>query len=183
MHNIQYFDYKENVDQKKVAAEIQEYIEENGEYGGDGIRWCRETICANRQDAEKWIKEHDNNWYDNIAVRYYDPIIERSQKLDELSQKIREAYALYSERNNANYIKTRTSEFIGCGNCKSRMAAKYLRGNFCPICGLDLRPDTMIKSIAAAKNKWENAQKTKQEYINKHSKKEVRWLVKFEYHT
>lgn len=183
MHNIEYFDYKENVNQREVDNEVQDYISENGEYGGESVRWCRDAICNNRADAEKWISEHDKGWYDQLAVRYYKPIPFKSKKLDELDAKVKEAFTVFNERNNANYIKTRTSEFIGCGNCKSRLASKYLQGNFCPICRADLRPDTTLKSIAAAKNKWENAQKTRQEYINKHSQKEIHWLVKIEYHT
>lgn len=183
MHNIEYFDYKENVDQRKVANKVANYIEENGEYGGEGVRWCRETICADRDEAEKWISSHDKGWYDQLAVRYYHAIPTKTKKLEELDQKIQEAYKVYNEKDRAVYVKTRTSEFIGCGNCKSRLASKLLNGNFCPVCRADLRPETTLKSIAAAKNKWETAQKTRKEYINTHSKKEICWLVKIEYHT
>lgn len=183
MHNIEYFDYKENIDQRKVINEVADYINRNGEYGGEDIRWCRETICSDRDEAKKWIEEHDKGWYDQLAVKYYSSINTKTAKTEELDKKIKEAYDIYLQRNNACYPKTRTSEFIGCGKCKSRLASKYLSGNFCPVCRTDLRPDTTLKAIAAAKTKWENAQKAKKEYIDKHSKKEVRWLVKIEYHT
>ncbi len=183
MHNIDYFDYKENVDQKKITNELMDYIQENGEYGGEDIRWCREAICENEEAARKWIEGHDNGWYDQLAVRYYKPIPNKTKKLEELDQKVKDAYSVYNERNNASYVKTRTSDFIGCSNCKSRMNAKYLLRNFCPICGEDLRTETILKSIAAAKSKWEAAKKTREDYINKHSNKEIRWLVKIEYHT
>ena len=185
-HNIEYYDYKENVDKKKVWAELNEYVEhctwQEGGSGLESIRW-NDHICASYEEAKEWIRQHDRGWYDQLAVKFYSPLFQKSAKTEELDKKIKEAYDVYSKRNNICYPKTRTSEFIGCSKCKSRLASKYLSGNFCPICRADLRPDTTLKAITAAKNKWENAQKTKRDYIDKHSKKEIFWLVKIEYHT
>lgn len=186
MHNIEFYDYKENVDRTKVWAELSDYVEHcTWTEGGNGIEFIRwnEYVCSSYEEAKKWIEEHDKGWYEQLAVKYYAPINTKTAKTEELDKKIKEAYDIYSQRNNACYPKTRTSEFIGCGKCKSRLASKYLLGNFCPVCRTDLRPDTTLKAIAAAKTKWENAQKAKKEYIDKHSKKEIRWLVKIEYHT
>ena len=186
MHNIELYDYKENVDKKEVYADLNDYVEHatwaEGGSGIESIRW-NNVVCEDYEAAKKWIESHDKGWYDQLAVKYYSPVHEKSKKLDELDQKIKEAYDVYNKRNSAIYVKTRTSEFIGCSRCKSRLASQYLQGNFCPICRADLRPDTTLKSIAAAKIKWENAQKTKKDYVDKHSKKEIRWLVKIEYHT
>lgn len=186
MHNIEHYDYREDVDKKVVQAELNEYVSHRTwQEGGDGIdpiRW-NNYVCKNYKEAEKWIEQNDKGWYDQLAVKYYSPIDTKTAKLDELDKKIREAYKVFDERNGVCYPKTRTSEFIGCGKCKSRMASKYLSGNFCPVCHTDLRPETMIKSIEAARTKWENAQKNRAEYVDKHSKKEIRWLVKIEYHT
>lgn len=186
MHNIEFYDYKESVDKKEVYADLNDYVEHQtwaeGGSGLEGIRW-NDTVCESYEAAKEWIKKHDRGWYDQLAVKYRSPVHEKSKKLEELDQKIKEAYDIYNKRNSAIYVKTRTSEFIGCGHCKSRLASQYLRTNFCPICRTDLRPDTMLKAIAAAKNKWENAQKTKRDYVDKHNKKETRWLVKIEYHT
>ena len=186
MHNIEHHDYKENVNKNEVWAELNDYVEHcTWEEGGNGIeriRW-NEHICNSYEEAQEWIKQHDRGWYDQLAVKYYSPVAQKSAKIDELNNKIKETYDIYSKRNNACYPKTRTSEFIGCGKCKSRLASQYLQGNFCPVCRADLRPDTTLKSIASAKAKWENAQKAKKDYVDKHSKKEIRWLVKIEYHT
>lgn len=183
MHNIEYFTYKENIDKKAVENEINDYIEENGEYGGDNIRWCNNKICSDIEEAKRFIHDNDRGSYDHLAIRYYHPLSVETDKLKELEQKVRDTYNEYFKRDSASYVKTRTSEFIGCNRCKSRLASKYLTGNFCPVCRADLRSETIIKSIAAAKNKWETAKKNREEYINKHSKKEICWLVKIEYHT
>ena len=186
MHNIEHYNYPEKVNKKEVQAELNDYVShETWQEGGGGIdpiRW-NDYVCSSYKEAEEWIKKHDKGWYDQVAVKYYSPIKTKTAKVDELEVKILDSYRIYTERNNACYPKTRTSEFIGCSKCKSRLATKYLSGNFCPVCHADLRPESTLKSIIAAENKWKNAVKMREEYIDKHSKKEIRWLVKIEYHT
>ena len=46
-----------------------------------------------------------------------------------------------------------------------------------------MRPEYILKSIQAAKNKMERAEKEVSDYAKKKGKKEIRWLVKIEYHT
>ena len=183
MHNIDYFTYKENTNKRDMEREALNYIAENGEYGGEYIRWNDNIICENRAKAEEWISMNDKGWYDQLAVRFYHHIPPKTKKLKELDEKVQKAYSEYRQKDNANYIKTRTSEFIGCSKCKSRMNSHYLSGNFCPICRSDLRPESTLKSITAAQNKWKNAQKERENYINDHGTKEINWLVKIEYHT
>ena len=186
-HNIEYYDYKENENKRAILADLSNYVShatwQEGGHGIDQIRWLEKDICASYSEAQKYIEAHDKKWYDCLAVRYYEPIREKSKKIDELATKVRDAYRLYDERNSALYPKTRTSEFIGCSKCSSRLATKHLKTNHCPVCHADLRPESTMKSIAAAKAKLERAIKERDEYIDKHSKKEIRWLVKIEYHT
>lgn len=188
MHNIEYYDYKEDVDKRKVFDVLNDYVERRTwEEGGGGIgriRW-NEVLCENYDEAQKWIESHDSGWYDCLAVKFKSPIQEKekSAKLKELDAKIKETYEIYDQRSSVLYPKTRTSEYIGCAACGSRLASKHLCSNKCPVCHADLRPETMLKSIATAKAKWDKAQEARKEYVAKHSKKEIRWLVKIEYHT
>ena len=186
-HNIEHYDYKENVDKKMVQADLNTHVKHatwhEGGHGIEPIRW-NDIVCKNYDEAVKWIEAHDKGWYDQLAVKYYEPVHgEKSKKIDELDAKIQEAYKIYRERSSVVYPKTRTSEFIGCNNCKSRLSSKHLNRNHCPVCNADLRPETMLKSIAAAETKWKKAVENKKEYIETHSKKAIRWLVKIEYHT
>ena len=186
MHNIEYYDYSTSTNKKEIYAELNERVERytwgEGGNGIDEIRW-NDHVCDNYEQAQKWIEQHDKGWYDCLAVRFYSPVVTKSEKIIELDRKIREAYDAYRKKDQELYIKKRTSEFIGCKKCGSRMNSQYLSRNYCPVCGGDLRSDTILKSIASAKNKWENAKKNREDYVNKHSKKEIRWLVKIEYHT
>lgn len=188
MHNIEHYDYPEKVNKKTVQSELNDYVsyETRGEGGGgiDPIRW-NDVVCKSYDDAIKWIESHDKGWYDCLAVKYEEPIksLTKSAKEAELEQKELEARKLYGDRSNALYPRTRTSEFIGCSKCGSRLANKYLNSNFCPVCRADLRPETTLNSIRAAKDKWERAKNALKDYQMNHGRKEVRWLVKIEYHT
>ena len=186
MHNIEHYNYPITANKNEILAELSTMVEhETWREGGAGIRAIRwnDFVCQNYEEAEKWIESHDKGFYDQLAVKYWSPMPFRNEKTKELSQKIDEANKEYYAKNAELYPKTRTSEFIGCGMCKSKLATKHVKSNFCPVCGKDLRPETNLKRIAAAKTKLENARKKYNEYIDKHAKKELRWLVKIEYHT
>ena len=190
MHNIHHADYPLNVNKKSVQTEWDQYAaHEDWQEGCTGldknIRWIESPVYETYEEAEKAIEKLDKGWYDQLAVKYKDniPLTTKSEKLKELEQKVSDAYKEYDKRSSALYVKTRTSEYIGCSACRSRLSSKHLVSNRCPVCHADLRPETTLKLIAAAETKWKKAQQAIKEYIDKHSKKEVRWLVKIEYHT
>ena len=190
MHNIETYTYPATKSKKTITAELDEHVafetryESQGHGCTGGIRWDDTTICLTEEEAEKWIKSHDKGWYDCLAVKYQQPISDgKSAKLAELQKKSQEAFDAYIEKDHELYPQTRTSAFIGCSKCGSKLATKLLRSNHCPVCRADLRPDTTLKAIAAAEAKWQKAVKAHQDYINTHNKKELYWLVKIEYHT
>ena len=192
MHNIEYRVYPEKVDKAKVHKELDQYIHTQtiGE-GGHGlisdIRYLNNAgIAKDRQEAEDIIKKRDMGWYDQLAVRFYSPNVKslvNDKNLVALRAKQADAYKNYTDKNNVVYPMTRTSEFISCRSCKSSMNRLNIISNRCPVCGKDLRPETTLKSIEAAKAKWKKAEKAANDYELAHSKKEVMWLVKIEYHT
>jgi len=186
MHNIEHHVYPEKVDKKKVFEELNSYVEhECWQEGGslDRIRWEEYPILESQKEAEKWIEEHDRGWYDNLAVRFKKPIRVESAKLKELTEETKRTCKEYRDRSAKLYADTVTSTYIGCKSCGSKIARKYLKANNCPICHAELRPEHMLKSVAAAFNKYSRAIKAENDYVNKHSKKEICWLVKIEYHT
>lgn len=72
-HNIQHYDYPENVDRKKVFADLSNYVRhEAWQEGGhlNEIRWLDAKPLPSRDDAEEFLNKHDKGWYDCLAVRY-----------------------------------------------------------------------------------------------------------------
>lgn len=193
-HNIQHYDYPENVDRKKVFADLNNYVRhEAWQEGGhlNEIRWLDAKPLLNRDDAENFIDKHDRGWYDCLAVRYLE--IDRhnpTRAYTELLDRRRKAYGRFTTLNGEVYISTISSAYVGCKRCGSKMnRVAMLKGkteaNRCPVCGADLRPASKLERI-------ENARKAIGEIDQKLAEEElrmakrngtVRWLVKIEYHT
>lgn len=200
-HNIKHCDYPERVDRKKISQEINSYISyETRQEGGSGllhpIRWIEDCgILTDYDAAEKYISEHDNGWYDALAVRYYvvDERLLSSQKLMQLNKQQAELYKKYTEKNEARYVDSVSTAYIGCKQCGSKLSREYLKKmnshvNHCPLCNADLRSVTTQNSIAALKKRLDSCREqvnteTKKLEVKMRKKASVRWLVKFEYHT
>lgn len=189
MHNIEYFTYEENIKRDWVQKELDHYVscetyKEGGNGLGKNIRWLESVgICKDYDEAESCIRDHDRKWYDQLAVRYYEPARGFSdKKLEELRAKERAALDSYHEKDSV-WAKGLKAEYIGCKKCGSRIRKQYIRTNHCPVCTSDLRPETTLKAVKAAENRWKKAQAVVNSYICDHAKKTVKWLVKIEYHT
>ena len=188
-HNIEYVTYSENVDRDMVKHELDRHVAlEDYQEGCVGlyhpIRWLEDTICRNEEEAYKYLEQHDRLYYDNLAVRYYEPVGKPNTKQYQMlhDRTVRE-YNRYIKLNGVVYPQTVTAEFIGCKFCGSRLARVKLNGNRCPVCRGDLRPKGTLKEIAQAEMKWKKAADAETEYKDRHLEKRVRWLVKYEYHT
>lgn len=80
--------------------------------------------------------------------------------LEQVKQKSKDAAKAYFDYDSKNRItEYRTSEYIGCKKCGSKLSSKYLTSNYCPLCKEDLRSATIIERL-----KKLNEQKT--EYQN-----------------
>ena len=187
-HNIEHYTYKENVSKKKIQAELDNYVKhctwQEGGSGTGGIRWIDHVVCKNYEEAKEYIEKHDRGWYDCLAVRYYEYInAPDNVKLKELHDASQAAMNEWGKRDHALYPAALTSSLITCKRCGSKLSREWLHKNVCPVCGVDLRPEHIMKSIEAAKNKYLRAHEKEEEYRQKHLKKEPYWLVKIEYHT
>lgn len=188
-HNIEYRSYDENIHRDFVKRELDHYVSQvdweegcSGLY--NGIRWLDNVpVRSDYEAAEQYLMDNDRGDYDNLAVRYYEYKRKNTKQAMALAEKSKAAAAEYRKRDDAVWAETLTSAFVSCKACGSRLSRLHLRGNFCPVCRADLRPETTIKAIERAKEKLEKAQKAEKEYAKQHSDKRVRWLVKFEYHT
>lgn len=99
-----------------------------------------------------------------IPNKYYGLSDEGREKVQEWKEK-RDVYI------KAHSIHKRTSKYVGCPGSKLNLS--YIRGEKCPLCGTDLRPENTIKKINWYDRKAsECAKKYKQEF----------WLTKIEYH-
>lgn len=188
MHNVEHWSYKENVDRDKVRDEIDYYVAHEDWQEGcagllKGIRWLdAEPICESYSEAVARLEKLDRGGYDNLAVRFYERRKPNDKKMKELVEKAEKALKEYEEVNKASYPKSLHSEFVTCKSCGSKLKRELIRGNSCPLCGVDMRPESWMKRIEVKDAALKKAQREVFEHEKK-GKKEVKWLVKFEYHT
>lgn len=187
-HNIEHYEYPMNVNKDKVQKELDNYVAHADWQEGCGglcrkIRWLEDKVYTSYDEAIEAIKRLDRSDYDQLAVKYYDPLFFSDDKKKELEEESKRLFHELSVVRDFLYPKSLKSALITCRNCGSKLSTKHLRGNLCPVCSTDLRPEHILKKISAAKNRWERADDRLKSYIDKHSKKDIKWLVKIEYHT
>ena len=187
-HNIKYYEYPRNVNKNSVKKNLDNFVaHEDWQEGCSGlynpIRWLGDKIYSSEEEAHEAINKLDKGWYDNLAVLYEMAHEPKDDNVTALQKKVRDAHDEYVRRDSILYSQTVTSALIGCKKCGSRLVRTYLKTNKCPVCHEELRPEHMIKSVEAAKNKWDRSNRDLREYTKKHGKREIMWLVKIEYHT
>jgi len=188
-HSVNYGTYEENVNKKKVQKEWDEYAaNEDWQEGCSGlpnnIRWI-DYVCDSYEDAEKYIDDHDNGWYDQLAVKYRETVKPKTKGYQNLIEKRNTIYkTLEEKRNRIHYSSENTkSEFVGCKHCGSRLATKYIKSNTCPVCGTELRPVSTLNAIKTLEKSLKEINKKIKEMEVKASKKaKIKWFVKVEFH-
>lgn len=193
-HNINYRTCDEKADKAKIEKSINEFVShETWQEGGGGlnspIRWLS-VICESYEEAETYIKNNDRNWYDSLAVRFKECTeFKPSKKLEALLERMNAERQKYNElESNIHYANVQ-SEFIGCKECGSRLARKYIKSNTCPLCHNDLRPQSTLDRIATLYKNWQKVAKEYDELQKAETKKakekncKIKWLIKYEYHT
>lgn len=193
MHNIEFYEYPQNVNRGKVQKELDNLVAHvDWQEGAKGlpnpIQWVERTIYDDRDAAEKAIEIADKNrWYNCMAVLFKEyPRPKPSKELIDLRERIKKIRDAYSKLNDEVSIQNRKSEFIGCPNCGSSLRREKLTGQNCPLCRTDLRSKTSLERLAKAKQKIMDMEVQiikKEKEIERKGKPVVKWLVKIEFHT
>ena len=71
-HAIRYLDYHCSTSEKQILKDINSFAydpQETSGYHGN-LKFHKDIICKNREEAEQKIAELDKGWYDDHAVRY-----------------------------------------------------------------------------------------------------------------
>ncbi len=72
MHAIETLTFPTGTTKRQITKACNERAKECGDYGHglDGEIRFNDTVLRGIAEAQKWIKEHDRGWYDNLAIRY-----------------------------------------------------------------------------------------------------------------
>ncbi len=192
-HNINYWEYPENVNKRTCEAEINEYVRrhtyEEGGHGLDSpIRWINH-VCDNRDDAKAYIESHDKGWYDQLAVMFYEyPKLDPTKTMTTLQSRLRAEIDKRNAYAQAHSIASFKAEYVGCPECGSKLKRELLRGNSCPLCKAELRSKTTMDTLKRYDGNISDLQKEIKAEERKMQEKQrkkakITWLVKTEYHT
>ena len=190
-HNIKYFEYKEDVNRKKVEASLDKFVaHEDREEGCCGlnspIRWIENCgVLDSYDEALDYIKSHDKGWYDSLAVRYRQFDGKKTASLKKAEEKACVAKKKYIDLTNRFHFADIKADFIGCRNCGSKISRKHLEDNRCPVCDSDMRPPSTLDTIERYQANLHKANALLLEEQKKNLAKNGKkmWLVKIEYHT
>ena len=73
-HAIRYLDYHCSTSEKQILKDINSFAydpQETSGYHGN-LKFHKDIVCKNREEAEQKIAELDKGWYDDHAVMYKD---------------------------------------------------------------------------------------------------------------
>lgn len=191
MHEIRHLTYDGKLDFKTIMKYADEEYYNGCEYHNhlDSLRQINKNGVYNSyDDAREAIEKADDNWYDQIACKYYHyPNLVYSKKYLGIEERLKEwNKKLYTLQDTIHYKNVKAS-FISCPKCNSKINKEFIRSNFCPVCRNDMRPKTTLDTIKRYEEiilnlriDLNNELRHLQEKQRKNAK--IMWLVKIEYH-
>lgn len=182
-HYVGYETFDKNVDRAVVYDFIEEVCAmENGDGYGTTIKWHCEKVYADYEEAKSAITRMDNGWYDDHAVLYYNrDAVQPTKAMQAVEDRIKAVRQKRDDYAEKFHVKHRNADFIGCKMCGSKLKREYLRSNKCPLCGSDLRSDSVIKKLGEYEVKLDDLGNKYRELAKKQPGT-VKWLVKYEFH-
>lgn len=171
-----YFDFPELLDRESVSAELNARI-----YWFDQVE-PRDFYDDTKEYIECLF------WgmldYDGYAVRYHEtgPMSDAYVQLDKMRI---DTFRKRNELCMKPYFADSYDEYIGCKACGSVISRPHLlkstRPNFCPVCGSDLRPKSVLDEIARADAYFNQLdQQLEAENQKIRDSGTIRWLVQVE---
>lgn len=184
MHNIEYEVFDGNKSTRAISDSVLNTIAHSGDgYGTRSIRFLNE-VCDNYDQAVELLdKKAEGQFYPGFAVRYrrrsmeITPVVKSAL---EKRDKIDKEYRAYFDEHS---VHKRKSEFIGCPECGSKLANNRFRGERCPVCGADLRPQTTKDKLVWYEQKRKAADEAVRKAYNKNKVQATDWLVLYEWHS
>ena len=123
-----------------------------------------------------------------MAVIFKCKVLKHSDEYLRATDELEETKRLINDLNKQplKSIKETDAKFITCRSCNSEVATRFIRNNYCPVCGKDLRPESTAKQVREL-----NSKSLKLSFlIDKLNRRDIeagettdgyKWLTKVEY--
>lgn len=185
MHNIIYKIHPKNTTRETMLSVATKIAREDGDGYSSRFTLHSGVVYDCEDDAIEAIEGFDNGWYDDHAVLFRDlSTVKKTREIENLEErltKLREEKRAFEKDSS---VSTRSSEFIGCPCCGSKLARTRLRSNTCPLCATDLRSETTLKRLSRYNERIKEVENKILEAKKKQKNSApVMWLQKIEYHS
>lgn len=186
-HCINIKTYDININKDIVYAELNQQAIYEGDYHTglpDGITWTDKEFDSYEQ-AERYIYDNYCKWYECIAVKYRDlDALKKTKKIVELEKRKSKVWTEYDKLDNNIHYKNVQAQYVTCRTCGSKINKDHLRSNRCPVCGKDMRPESLLERLKVMNKKIQKLERELyKEKLRLKAKAKLRWMVKVEYHT
>ena len=186
-HSINYITVAEKANRKSVMDDIAEHARKDGDGGySSRMTWHDEVQPFDtKEEAREFIAERDNGWYDDHAVRFLDySKAKPTAKMAEYEKKVAELIEAERVYRVSHSVHTFKAQYIGCPKCGSKLNKDFFRCENCPLCRTDLRSNTTLDKLQWYADKIEEyRERIEAEKRKQKNRAEVKWLVKYEFHT
>ena len=154
-HQIEYYSTKVTTEKNlklfisRITGNAYDPRESGGYHGNLTIH--RNEIYKNYEEAVEAIKKYDSGWYSDHIVMYYDISAKGRAKVTEWEKKRDDFIETHS-------IHRRSSTYIGCPECGSKLYLGYIKGEKCPLCNTDLAQRVPLKKSNGMIKKRKNVE-------------------------
>lgn len=200
-HAVEYLSFDAKEDRKKIQKECDEWgsyhcdpYERGGCRGGLGGNISfTDRVYNSYDEAVDYLEKTIGN-YRQTAVKYYKyPEIKPTKTLAALEEKRKEYCKKISVLNKPHYKGVKQAT-VKCKKCGSSLATAYCGNkgaygyiNNCPVCGCELRPESVLaklESYTAKREEIAKRIKDEEKKINEKQKAKatLHWLVCCEVH-
>lgn len=187
-HQINYTTIPVDYNKSQMKAEMDErawhdHWQESSEGLPSDIRWI-DFVCDNKDQAREYIEKHDSGWYDQLAVKFKQADYSKNKKIIALKERKNNVLRKKQSLDSVMHFKDTKSSLITCKGCGSKISNQYMQHrNTCPVCGFDMRSDTIKNRLKSYDDKIETLKdEIEKEQRIADQKGNLFWLVKTEYH-
>ena len=190
-HNIQYRTFPINTTKEEMFQRRSGRIRSEGDRDpaegyllshDNGFTLHKDKIYDCWDDAKEAIDRYARGgFYDDHGVLYKEAS-EPSKAMQDLDRRIQETQKKKRDFYNSHLPNRVKAEFVGCPECKSKIAKIHLKTHYCPVCRKSMLPKSTKERLQGYDAKVKDLE-AKYKDLERKQKGEVFWLVKLEFHT
>lgn len=176
------------------VSEVEEIMCHEG--NDEGGRYSTRTTWHEDKVYDTWEEARDavdgmHGFYDCHAVLYRDADLSSigdTPSYRKLKERVDEAGKHARRLEAESDVHRRRADSITCPKCRSRIMLAYYRGEHdCPVCGMDMRSESVRRRVANAWGKYRELKaRLHDEYIGLAKKLSgnapLKWCVEYDFH-